>query len=120
MHHTFAFYEGHMQHHWHICYVMQSLRGLETHQSAAAAVAFGPQDSVLYSSSLPNTNLIEFDPEHDKVLRKFGLPFPARALCISSCGTMIAFAATSGSLGLLRYQEGNTIMLPGMTSPCEI
>lgn len=95
---------------------MQSLCVLETQQSAAAAVGFGHQDSILYSSPLLQTKLIEFDFEHDKVLRNFGLPSHATALTVSACGTLVAFAAGNGSVGLLRYQAGNTVMLPGMTS----
>lgn len=93
---------------------LQTLRGLESAESAAASVAFGPQGTVLYSSPLLQ-QLIEYDHEQDRVLRNISMECCATALDVSLCGTMVAFADVNGSVGLLKYHEGDVVLQQGNT-----
>ena len=97
------------------CHVCPEVHGLVSAQSAAAAVVFGPDNSVLYSSPLLQHELIEFDDENGKILRTFSLQCQPKAMHASSCGTLLAYADANGSVGLLKCQEGTIKLLQGMT-----
>ena len=90
------------------------MRDLEAAESGFASVAFGPEGTVLYSSPLLQ-KLIEFDHEQDRVLHTKSMQI--HALSVSMCGRVVAFADANGSIGLLRFQEGDLILLQG-TSSC--
>lgn len=92
---------------------MQTMRDLEAAESGFASVAFGPEGTVLYSSPLLQ-KLIEFDHEQDRVLHTKSMQI--HALSVSMCGRVVAFADANGSIGLLRFQEGDLILLQGTTS----
>ena len=94
---------------------LQTLCRLEPVEAAAASVAFGPQGTVLYSSPLLQ-QLIEYDHEQDRVLRTISMQCCATALDLSVCGTMVAIADANGSVGLLKYHEGDVVQQQGMTS----
>lgn len=94
---------------------MQTLQALEPAASEVASVAFGPTGTVLYSSPMLQ-ELIEFDHEHNRVLRNINMQCHATALDVSLCGSVVAFADANGSIGLFTYQEGNVTLLQGTNS----
>lgn len=97
---------------------MQTLHALEPTETGVASVAFGPDNTVLYSSPLLQ-QLIELDLEQDRVLRKFDMHCNATAMNVSLCGSAVAFADANGAVGLFRYQGGELFLLQGTTSRFE-
>ena len=80
---------------------------------AAAAFALGSTSSILYSSPLLQSSLVEYSCEQDRIVRIFSLQSQPVTLTSSAKMNSVAFANAQDGLGLLSFKSGMQTQVAG-------
>ena len=87
----------------------------ESEQLSTAAVAFvpGQTDSIMYSSPLMHSSVVEYDYKQSRIVRIFSMQCHPSLMRASLGSDLIAFTDAQGGIGMLQCKRGKQTVFTG-------